>query len=1547
MNNAIGTTPIPLSVFGGSVPEMSPEDLPEGASPFNQDCDFVPGAVFTRGGRQSVYSFSGLFAEDLAGFAATLPGPFAPNEAPWITPLNATLNIPGTYGFVTLHQSASGIVDAFDQEVSTIPVANSVNVSLSLTPTAQCWVMTDQTFTGAFPTGNLPLPPGFSFFPGFAANNTFVTAQGVFPALTPINLSETQTFTNNLGEACGVLIACPTNGLVPVVTSIAASGVGSNSATSSTAVAAGTALVAIIHGQLFSTTGQTITSFQDTNGNIYVLAAGIHAPFNGTYGAMDWVFICANANANAPGNNVTYSYPSTAPGSSSFTVFQVTNISPLSTTTGVSQILQASNFNFNIPTNEAILGAQVEVFGHQTAQPPDAIITGQLQLADGTLSPKSISGQLPLADAQVNLGSSTESWTLPLTAAMINNPNLAARIVASAALQQTFSIYAVKMKVFTSPAGANFNYVKTYEQTSGQIDTLALDASGVLWDENVTSSIGSLNSIFTGINPGSFAKSVTFNDVEYIALSNLLNGTDIPRHWDGTNLDRVSQYGPGAPPTVNATATIFGIVPSPNGITQPPAVTIGDGGGGGGHGGISSLLWSAGPGNTSLGNTLTLYYGRVNVIPADPNIVVGQGIFLQGLPFVNGQNPNGTYIVTSIGSGIPPNSNFGTSNRYFTVVATSSQSAFVFTANNPLIGSSYQVTLATLTTLTPLPNVAVGSQITLAGVGIPAWNGTWTVLATPNAGQFAITSTQLSNNVATYSFTLISGVAPTVGQQVTIVGCLNGPIVGGTSIFNISNGIISSVGANQFSINITGPNVNPAAETGNAQVNGTKFQFDPGIVNAGTMTNPIFGNSGGGTVVIGGAGLGAGTRKAVLMFLTRNGLITAASPPIIFNTTGGSTSLAFSNLLIGPPDTIARIIALTGANGGNFFWIPTPTITTSGGQTVTYTSTIINDNVSTSAILTFTDAILLAATAIDIPGNNLFEQIELGSCRGFLTYANRLIAWGEQNKIQNLLNLSFDGGIAQSASGVTTYPAGWTVDPTSGAGGNLRVSAIFGNSYYVQNLTGGVQALFGMIEQNAFQDQFQVAIVQPNTTYSARVTARCPSGVQTGALVVDFFSPLQNRIFGSFSIPLSSMTSNFQIFTGTLLTASFSTVPADLLFRVYFTNLPNTGDGEIDRVEPFPTLQPVISTQFTASYAGNQEAFDQITGRFGPQQNQQPINGGFVQNELLYCLKEKSMYSTSDNGVTEPFKWNFREVSPKVGTAGIHSYDVGEGWMITGCRPGLYFFEGGEPIKISQEIQPVWDLINWTNPTAAASIWVRNDEQAKRITIGVPIPTPNPYMPEFPLNANPTTPNVILMCNYRELNTGGALAQTGPIRSTFSGRLMSPEPARKWSFWNIACPYADLVSRGGEEWRQFFCTGYGNSKIFQLSSAELDDDGAAINSFYVTYGFCKPEMADAKGLGLFRMTFDYLTLLVAGSGTLKPQIYPESTQNSLPYQLEPVALQAFSQGDSEVAVNIAGNRFFVRVGTNAVGSTWRLSKVVAALKKDPWAEVRGTQVGVA
>jgi hypothetical protein len=1553
MNNVAGTSPVPLTVFGGAVTEMAPEDLPEGASPFSQDSDFVPGAVFTRGGRQSVYSFNGLFAEDLAGFAVSIPGLYAPNEAVWSAPNNVTLNLPGTYATAALNISTGsfGAFGTFDKQISATGSGAGPATS-SGAPTLPAEVAILLSICGSNATIGTPDPSWTVFSPSPDGGETTLCAKALTSVAT-VTSSQTLGASSNWltmlmffsAKAPGINVA------IVQEKTIVSGGITPNTYTGTfgAPITVGNGILVTVAAGVTSTHLLSSCACSDNLGSVYTQIGTILNSGGVDSGSLNTptavVFWCPNPAGLNPSVSVT---TVAANLSGAIELREVSGIAAASGSLPYSQILQATNFGFSIPVGEAVLGAEVELFGHQGTQPVDAIVTATLVQPSGTPGTTQLSAQLPLADAEIVIGTPMQSWGVPLTPAMVNNPSFGVQIVASATggEVQTFSIYAVKLKVFTSPSPpANFDWIKSYEQTSGQVDTLALDANGVLWDENVTSAPGVLNGIYTGILPNTFGKSVTFDDIEYIALSNLINGTDIPRQWNGTNLDRVSQYGPGAPPAFGTTSAGANVLS----ITQVAATTLLTGA----H---DFLLVSAGPSAqgsfgspATPGNVLTINVRAAFVPPTTgtppvPVFAVGTNVVISGFPIMNGNNPNNDptgvarpafYTITSAGSTVAGQLSYD----WITL-----QLPFSTFYNAPTsAGCSIQSTQATLTASQQVPFLQVGNQLTLSGVTPSGWDNTFTVTGTPNASQMTITQTLLTGNVATYVFTLITGVAPVVGEFVTVTGTLNG---GG--IFNVVNAVISAASPTSFSVNLPGPNVAASAEVNsNATVSGTIFQFDP----AGIVTNPIIGNAtAGGTITTSGV-IGVGIRMGVVIFETRNNALTAPSPPATFNVTITASGIVATSIPIGPPDTIKRILAFTGAGGANFFYIPNPVTVVSNGANVTYSSTVINDNTTTQVTLSFPDAVLLNSTAIDIPGNNLFEQEELGSCRGFITYASRLIAWGEQNKISNLLNLSFDGGVGvlsaqqqQTIPGVTTYPLGWTVDPVNGGGGSLLVSPVFGNSYYVKNATGVSQALYGMIEQNAFQDAYMVPIIFPAVTYSARITARCPGGSVTGSIVVDLFSPSKNQQYGSFTIPLASLTTNMQIITGTLLTTPFSVVPNDLLLRIYGTNIANLGDFEIDRMEPFPTLQPSYSTQLRASYANNQEAFDLITGAFGPNQNQQPINGVAELFDLLYALKERSCYSTSDNGVTEPNQWNWREVSNKIGTIGQNSYDYGEGWMLTACRQGAYFFEGGEPIKVSQEIQSVWDLINWQyGPT----IWLRNDEQLKRITIGVPIPTPNPFMPEFPVNANPTQPNVILMCSYRELNTGAELAHTGPIRSTFSGRLMSPEPARKWSFWNIACPYADFIDRANNQWPEFFCTGYANSKIYQLSSAELDDDGNAINSFYVTYGFVKPEMADAKGLGLFRMELDYLTMLLTGTGSALVQVYPESVQNPLPYQLGPVPLQAFSQGDCEVAVNITGNRFFIRVGSNAVGNAWRLSKVVAALTKDAWSEVRGSQVGSA
>jgi len=1530
MNNALGASDIPLTVFGGAVTEMKPEDLPEGASPYNQDMDFTPGATFTRAGRKNQYFYENLFALASAGFAQNVGDPAL---AAWLSPHNLTLNTPGVYARTRLLGAPFDGGGFWDSAGSAGVQGNANHFTLTSSPAISGELALYFASTGSAGGTTQPFPAAQGWtditgsVPGVNGNYQRVAAKilGASPDNAVVNFQG-----GNVASFGAVVGLFGSNGSLPTVvqSDLIASGTISagahGPATFGGPVAAGNA-VFIFLGAASGTNGLTLWSgvtVTDNQGNTYYLIGSEGNNANGTAQSL----ILFTPSVQAGTLNVTVTIGAGSIDGANLTMLEVNGLQVLpGSTANKSQELQALNFPLSIPPTEVVLGFEFEFSGHQSTLDPSAVLTLSLLDPSPAGSP-SFTFQLPLVDGTVTIATPLETWGFRLMPDQLNDPSFGFKVVAKSDVTAEFDAYSAKIRVFLTPnPPVNFNWIKTYQQNNGNIDSLLLDDAGILWQEDVIAAPGVLNSIFTAIEPHTFAKSVTFEDVEWIALSDLVNGTDMPRQWDGKNLDRVSQVGPGAPPSFSTTSVGNTVVS----ITQAPAVVFPTGP----H---DFITLGAGPvhlhGSTTPGNIVSIQPRTSFVRPAD--IVVGSNIVISGAPLLSGFNINNDpagitnppfWTVTSIGPVISGNA----TSDWITF-----QAPFTgFFSINNISGVSIEGTLATLTTSSQVPNLEVGNQFTLAGTGgsPPAgYDGTWTVFATPNASQLQITSVARSSDVATYGFNLITGTLPVVGQFVTVVGTL-----ADDGTFNVSNAAIASVTPGSFTLSLPGNNVSSTGDSGSGTISGTIFKFDP---------LRIVGNRSTGTIVTAGV-IGSGIRRGVVMFETRSAGITQPSPYAEFTVTGSVSTLNAAQIPIGPPDTIRRIVAFTGANGGNYFYIDQPVTVTDNGQKVTYTSTIIPDNTSTSATFTFPDAILLAGIAIDVQGNNLFAQRELGSSIGFLSYSSRLFAWGEQNKVQNFLNLSFDGGYNPP----DFLPLGWTVDQTNGDGGTLAVSPQFGNSYLIANATGSPQALYGMIEQGAYTNQLGTPIIKSNTRYSVRITARSPSLTPSGNLVVDLFSPQLAQIFGSFSIPLASMGSTMTIFTGELLTQAqqFGIVPKDLLLRVYASALPNGGNVEIDRVEPFPTDEPVFATSFTASYADNPQGFDGVTGNTGPNQNQQPIRGGAEMFDLLYALKERSIFSTSDNGVTEPAFWNWREVSQQVGTIGIHSYDYGEEWLVTACRPGIYFFNGGAPLKISQEFQTVWDAINWKY---GYTIWVRNDVVNKRILVGIPLPTgPGtksfPYLPEFPANAAPTTPNVVLTINYRELSSGMALAETGPIKSGYSGRILSPEPARKTSFWNIRSPYADFVNRGNNETPLFICTGYADSKVFALDEDELDDDGLAINSFYLTYGFTKAEMQDAKGLGLHRMLADYMTTLAVGTGDLNIWIYPESPQNDLPIILDPIPLDAFTFGDLESDVNYTANRFFVRFGTNRVGHKFQVSKVVMSLRPDAWSPIRGSARG--
>ena len=244
-------------------------------------------------------------------------------------------------------------------------------------------------------------------------------------------------------------------------------------------------------------------------------------------------------------------------------------------------------------------------------------------------------------------------------------------------------------------------------------------------------------------------------------------------------------------------------------------------------------------------------------------------------------------------------------------------------------------------------------------------------------------------------------------------------------------------------------------------------------------------------------------------------------------------------------------------------------------------------------------------------------------------------------------------------------------------------------------------------------------------------------------------------------------------------------------------------------------------------------------------ENEQPIQMATVLYDTHYVVKGwsgtapgSSLYSLQSSAGFEPADWNEPEVAQRSGGAvGPFAWAAGEQWFLGASRAGIYLFVGGQPGKITQEIQPIWDQINWSNPEAVASICLHVNLIERRLLVGVPLPTPNYWLPFAPVNANPTAPNVWLMCNFQGLDSGEMLKDMPQMHTTMFGTLAAIDMRRKWAPWYSATNPSSVatVQRIDGEFT-CFGNGIGNAKVYQLDETMETDDGYTIDGGYTTAG---------------------------------------------------------------------------------------------------------------
>ncbi len=974
--------------------------------------------------------------------------------------------------------------------------------------------------------------------------------------------------------------------------------------------------------------------------------------------------------------------------------------------------------------------------------------------------------------------------------------------------------------------------------------TLAEDNGTTIYEENLNNP-GVFSSIYSPILNQARAISTTVDNREFICLSNLIQGQDEPRQYDGTNVDRISQVGPGNGPLVTVTAPTFDVIS----ITEIyPAVPISST-----SVGANMNLHDAQPASTNL-----FFYSKPAQTDFTTGLKIGQIVYVSGTNTLSGAfNPNGTYRITFIGAFSDSDGN----RQVFGVTASVAGSGFDRHTGGTTVGSFQRTDALVLidpTTPLPLNQAVVGNTISIQGASVSQWNRNWGIQQTPTEGQLGAISTSLTSNIATYDYTLQSGIAPgwqanfdfpqgsqivdpnaadgTV-WQVTTPGTSGGsipafavsPQVDGTvtwtkqaptvqvlvtvfntnngnGIFNVQNQQILLANQTSFTVAITHADVGAGDGDGLAvSGSGTSLIINPGLLTIGTGnpgTNPIYGNATGGTVLVVNPLVAAGQRWAVLLFLTRNGYITPASPPVSFFTTTQTGTLTFDNLTIGPPNVIARIVAFTLANagpGGPYFYVPQDVIipgsTATFGLPQTINSTVVRDNTSTSdSGLVLSDAVLATGINISEVGNNLQQQRELAECVKPIQFAARVFYLGERVKNDQLINMTFDGGT------LSTLPAGWTIDSTLQPYISIITSPPFEQLLYIHNTSGGVinptatpLASIESLNQTAFVTTGLMApIIQPSTKYSIRVFCSNAAGLASGSLVMELYSPGLAHAW-QVIVPMSEMGMNLKEFVGDFGNPLWNSVPDDLLFRIYPLNIANNDDLTVYRMEVFPTDSPIYTTQVAVSYADNPEAIDGLTGKVDTSVlSSETQTNHYVFLNKYYITTAKRTYAPSQSA-QEPAFWNVEEISDEAGCFGPLAADGGEEYRLTAGENGLYIFDGGNHSKISQEIQSIWDF---RYKPSDKTVWVLNDLKKKRILVGFCLPTPNQWLPEAPINAVPAYPNIILECCYLGLNTGTQIAEgAAVVPSAFTGTLLYHDMRRKWTIWQIPAAIGAIITR--------------------------------------------------------------------------------------------------------------------------------------------------------
>ncbi len=137
-----------------------------------------------------------------------------------------------------------------------------------------------------------------------------------------------------------------------------------------------------------------------------------------------------------------------------------------------------------------------------------------------------------------------------------------------------------------------------------------------------------------------------------------------------------------------------------------------------------------------------------------------------------------------------------------------------------------------------------------------------------------------------------------------------------------------------------------------------------------------------------------------------------------------------------------------------------------------------------------------------------------------------------------------------------------------------------------------------------------------------------------------------------------------------------------------------------------------------------------------------------------------------------------------------------------------------------------------------------------------------------------------------------------------------------------------------------------SSGIAQLSS-NTDDHGCCILARYATYGFCDQADRERLQIGDARVIMPYALVDMEGSGAFELTMWPERfptllKPNPYPFEQPEFDLSSPALDDTNVPLNVTGNRAFMQIDSSGVAcANWTLGRVNLGINTDPRMVITG------